>query len=131
MNGRIRFGPDIEWIGPSTDHDSEIDFWKEHLVPDQSRLKEMHEAVADYLPNVQFEGLQPDYVGIRPKLVAPGGGFQDFVIRTEFSGDFVKARANGGSPIVSLLGIESPGLTASLAIAEAVVDNLVVRENYI
>ena len=72
-----------------------------------------------YLPNVNAEGFAPDYVGVRPKLVGPGGGFQDFVITTGTSG------APKGAPLVSLMGIESPGLTASLAVAEKVVEDLV------
>ena len=70
-----------------------------------------------YLPGVNTEGFASDYVGVRPKLVGPGGGFQDFVFET--SGTEMSA------PLVSLMGIESPGLTASLAVAEKVVEELV------
>ncbi|KAJ7233113.1 FAD dependent oxidoreductase [Mycena haematopus] len=52
-------------------------FWTTHLVPDDSRLIEMYRAVSRYLPGVTLEGFQPDYVGVRPKLVGPQGGFQD------------------------------------------------------
>lgn len=123
LQGKIRFGPDIEWIDPPkselTNTEDDAEFWSRKLVPDDSRLPEMHEAVTSYLPGVTLEGLQPDYVGIRPKLIPPGGGFQDFVIRTDYpSDDAMKAKSGG---MISLLGIESPGLTGSLAIAELVV----------
>ncbi|KAJ3569350.1 hypothetical protein NP233_g5104 [Leucocoprinus birnbaumii] len=128
LQGKIRFGPDIEWIepplsssGPSADHpEAEADFWRTLLIPDESRIPEMHQAVIDYLPGVSLEGLQPDYCGMRPKLVPPWGGFQDFLFRVDppISGD---ARRN---PMLSLLSIESPGLTSSLAIAEHVVEDI-------
>ncbi|KAJ6567203.1 NAD dehydrogenase [Mycena vulgaris] len=86
-----------------------------------SRLEEMHRAVSRYLPEVTLEGLQPDYVGIRPKLVGPQGGFQDFVFRTDYPDT---ERESQHRPLISLLGIESPGLTASLAIAEHVVEDM-------
>lgn len=123
LQGRVRFGPDLEWISPPTDapdfciDEESTDFWTQHLVPGESRLEEMHKAVTQYLPGVALEGLRPDYVGVRPKLVV--SGFQDFVIRKDY--------ADGGNKglMVSLLGIESPGLTASLAIAEHVVEDVI------
>ncbi|TFK43291.1 NAD dehydrogenase [Crucibulum laeve] len=131
LQGKVRFGPDIEWINPPADGqrsaEEESDFWAKMLIPDDSRLAEMYEAVTGYLPGVVLDGMQPDYVGIRPKLVPPGGGFQDFVIRT----DYPTKGANAGDkqgPMISLLGIESPGLTSSLAIAELVVED-VLRES--
>ncbi|KAA1465976.1 FAD dependent oxidoreductase [Dentipellis sp. KUC8613] len=129
LQGKVRFGPDLEWIEPPANEEAEADFWTRHLVPDESRLKLMHEAVTSYLPAVKFEGLQPDYVGIRPKLVPPGGGFQDFELRVDHTGDFVQSRNGKGNSMISLLGIESPGLTASLALAERVVDGLLVGTN--
>jgi len=131
LEGNVRFGPDIEWLTPplSSTHeghivdDTAIDFWSRHLVADENpaRLEAMHSAITTYLPNITLEGLKPDYVGIRPKLVGPKGGFQDFEVRSgstrEFGGD-------GDSPMITLLGIESPGLTASLAIAEYVLERL-------
>ncbi|KAL0949169.1 hypothetical protein HGRIS_009249 [Hohenbuehelia grisea] len=134
LQGKIRFGPDIEWISPplggssNTPHDPDtvsveaeesVDFWKNHLVPSEERLEEMHGAVTRYLPDVELEGFQPDYVGIRPKLVPPGGGFQDFVFKTEYA-DTNRER----NQMISLLGIESPGLTSSLAIGR-VVSNMI------
>ncbi|KAH7931254.1 pyridine nucleotide disulfide oxidoreductase-like protein [Leucogyrophana mollusca] len=125
LQGKLRFGPDLEWISPPSnalEHDSNeenVDFWKKRLIPDDSRLKEMHQAVAEYLPGVEFAGFRPDYVGIRPKLVV--AGFQDFVIRTDYS------NGSDGGLMVSLMGIESPGLTSSLAIAEHVVEDVIGR----
>ncbi|KAF8558984.1 pyridine nucleotide disulfide oxidoreductase-like protein [Imleria badia] len=123
MQGRVRFGPDLEWISPPTDapdfctDEESADFWTQHLVPSESRLEAMHKAVAQYLPGITFGGMRPDYVGVRPKLVS--SGFQDFVIRK----DYAVGRENG--LMVNLLGIESPGLTSNLAIAEYVVEDVI------
>lgn len=122
LQGKVRFGPDLEWISPpsqvdASEYDSNeenADFWRKHLKPSDSRLEEMHRAVAEYLPGVSFEGFRPDYVGIRPKLVL--SGFQDFTIRKDY------ADGSERGLMVSLMGIESPGLTSSLAIAEHVDD---------
>lgn len=122
LQGRVRYGPDLEWISPPSDapdfcyNEENADFWTQHLVPDESRLEEMHRAVVQYLPGVVLDGFRADYVGIRPKLVV--SGFQDFVIRK----DYADGRDKG--LMVSLLGIESPGLTSSLAIAEHVVEDV-------
>jgi len=129
LQGRVRFGPDIEWISPLNHPQGEtnVDFWEKHLVPDESRLTELHKAATDYLPAVLLQGMQPDYVGIRPKLVGPQDGFKDFVIRTDYLSDFGSGSERRG-PMISLLGIESPGLTSCLAIAEMVVEDLLVQE---
>lgn len=124
LNGKIRFGPDIEWIsapletGPDGNEDN-ADFWMKQLAPDERRLVEMYQAVTDYLPGVRLNGFQSDYTGMRPKLVPPTGGFQDFVFRMEYADPISKK-----APMLNMLGIESPGLTSSLAIAEIVVDEL-------
>ena len=106
--GRIRFGPDVEWVDSPTD-----------LKVNDKKLPEAIEQIKKFLPDVKEEAIQPDYAGIRPKLgrysaVASGKGFQDFIIRKE----------EGYEGFVNLLGIESPGLTSSLAIAEMVEDLL-------
>jgi len=118
MNGKIRFGPDLEWISPPENDEEDPDFWQKHLVANDLRLEEMHRAIMDYLPGVKIDGLQPDYVGIRPKLLPPEGGFPDFVVRTMFPND------NRRRPMINLLGFESPGLTSSLAIAEYIVEDM-------
>ncbi|KAK3338175.1 FAD dependent oxidoreductase [Neurospora tetraspora] len=104
LAGRIKFGPDVEWVDSPKD-----------LAVNSARLPEAIEAVKKYLPDLDETQLQPDYAGIRPKLgkagaVAQGKGFVDFVIRKE----------EGYEGWVNLLNIESPGLTSSLAIAEKV-----------
>ncbi|KAG6918227.1 hypothetical protein DXG01_015820 [Tephrocybe rancida] len=131
LQGKVRFGPDIEWVEPPSEDDChDAEFWTRHLAPDDSRLAEMHEAVTRYLPRVRLEGMQPDYCGIRPKLVSPGGGFQDFVFRIDYATPETRAMVPGGlGAMLSLLGIESPGLTSSLAIAEHVVEDLLKAED--
>ncbi|KAI9824420.1 MAG: hypothetical protein M1832_001955 [Thelocarpon impressellum] len=99
MAGRVRFGPDTEWVDDPTD-----------LVPRKDRLAEAITAVQQYLPGVDRSAMAMDYCGIRPKLAGPGQGMSDFVIRRE----------EGCDGFVNLLGIESPGLTSSLAIADMV-----------
>ncbi|KZV73587.1 FAD dependent oxidoreductase [Peniophora sp. CONT] len=126
LSGNVRFGPDLEWLDPGVVEGGEesVDFWMKggNLVAGEERVGQMAEAVRRYLPNVSMQGFAPDYVGVRPKLVGPGGGFQDFVFRTDLSGK---------TPLISLLGIESPGLTASLAIAEKVVEEMLVGEGLV
>jgi 2-hydroxyglutarate dehydrogenase len=107
LAGGVRFGPDIEWI---EDPEAE-DVYR----PNEERLNAALDAIEQYLPTIQRERVQVDYCGIRPKLkpqgaVGQGKGFQDFVIQEE----------EGYLGFVNLLGIESPGLTSSLAIAEEV-----------
>lgn len=104
LGGRIRFGPDVEWIDDPYD-----------LKPSPARLKEAIPEIKAYLPNVNPEAIDLDYCGIRPKLgrggaLNTGKGFLDFYIKEE----------EGFPGFVNLLGIESPGLTSSLAIAEMV-----------
>lgn len=130
LHGKIRFGPDIMWIdlpdSESKGNEEDADFWTKQLIPDESKLPEIHEAVSSYLPNVTLEGLQPDYCGIRPKLIPPGGGFQDFLFRKDYPS--TEAEWNRSGVMISLLGIESPGLTASLAIAELVVEDILKKQ---
>ncbi len=102
--GRIRFGPDLEWVDSPND-----------LAVSADRLEEAIVEIKKFFPGVKEEAIQPDYAGIRPKLargsaVMDGAGFLDFVIRKE----------EGFEGFVNLLGIESPGLTSSLAIGEFV-----------
>ncbi|KAK3075362.1 hypothetical protein LTR53_001367 [Teratosphaeriaceae sp. CCFEE 6253] len=106
MAGRVRFGPDVQWVDSPTD-----------LAPTATpeRFAAAVAEIRSYLPGVDVDAIALDYAGIRPKLgqlgaVASGKGFQDFYIEWE----------EGYRGFVNLLGIESPGLTASLAIAEEV-----------
>ncbi|KAL9103759.1 MAG: hypothetical protein Q9163_001218 [Psora crenata] len=110
MAGQIRFGPDVEWVDDPND-----------LTVNESRLPAALDEIETYLPSIRREKVKLDYSGIRPKLgkgsaVArcKGDGFSDFVIRKEA----------GFTGFVNLLGIESPGLTSSLAIGDMVQDLL-------
>lgn len=120
--GNVRFGPDIDWLSAPDNAKRDEEVWEPHLSPDEGRALSMYPAVLRYLPGVKREGFQPDYVGIRPKLVPPGAPFQDFVVRTDYSDE-----SGGRAPMISLLGIESPGLTSSLALAEMVVDDMLAN----
>ncbi|EIW82504.1 NAD dehydrogenase [Coniophora puteana RWD-64-598 SS2] len=115
LDGKVRFGPDLEWLPPPAD-ESDGSFWRKHLIPSNARMRDMYEAVKFYLTDVTFEGFSADYAGIRPKLAT--SGFQDFVIRSDF------ADGNNRGRMVSLMGIESPGLTSSLAIAEHIMEDV-------
>lgn len=102
--GNIRFGPDVEWVDNPN-----------NLAVNDARLPEAIEQIKKFLPDIKVESINPDYAGIRPKLgkasaVAVGKGFLDFYIEKE----------DGYKGWVNLLGIESPGLTSSLAIGEMV-----------
>ncbi|KAH8660420.1 NAD dehydrogenase [Xylariales sp. PMI_506] len=105
LAGRIRFGPDIEWVEDPTD-----------LSVSKARLDEAIVAIQRYLPHVDPTALDLDYCGIRPKLAKPQSGdtgkgnITDFYIKKE----------EGFEGFINLLGIESPGLTASLAIGNMV-----------
>lgn len=98
--GRGRFGPDVEWV-------ESIDY-----AIDPARGERFYAAIRRYWPDLPEGSLQPGYAGIRPKLGPPGSPPQDFVIQGP--------AAHGVPGLVNLFGIESPGLTASLAIADHV-----------
>lgn len=100
LSGGIRFGPDTQWVDRV-----EYEF-------DDSRKDQFVAAIRKYCPGIDAEKLQPAYTGIRPKLSGPGESTVDFVIQGESE--------HGVSGLVNLFGIESPGLTASLAIGEYV-----------
>jgi 2-hydroxyglutarate dehydrogenase len=129
LGGNIKFGPDIEWIEPemSGAEEEAIDFWEAHLNPSSEQLSSMYASIRQYLPNINEGSLKPDYVGIRPKLGPPGAGFQDFVFQKDFSGRYKRGSmgAEDGGVMLTLLGIESPGLTSSLAIGEYVEGELI------
>jgi L-2-hydroxyglutarate oxidase LhgO len=104
LAGRMRFGPDVEWI----DHES--------YTVDPRRADSFYDRIRAYWPGVPSGSLVPDYCGIRPKLTGPGEKPADFMIAGEPD--------HGLRRLVNLFGIESPGLTASLSLAEEVVDTL-------
>lgn len=101
LAGEVRFGPDAEY-------GAESDF-----AVDPGKAVPFAQAVGRYLPGIRPEWLLPDFAGLRPKLAGPGEGFRDFVVQEE---------SEFGFPgLVNCIGIESPGLTAALAIGERVV----------
>jgi len=102
LGGRIKFGPNASYLP-----DGELDY-----SVDPGHRDSFHRAAVRYLPALQAEWLQPEMAGIRPKLQKPGDGVRDFVIREE---------TDKGLPgLVNCIGIESPGLTSCLAIADYV-----------
>jgi L-2-hydroxyglutarate oxidase LhgO len=104
LAGQARFGPDVEWI-PDVDY-----------TVDPARAAAFYAAIRRYWPGLRDGTLQPGYAGIRPKISGPAEPAADFV---------VQGLAIHGIPgLVSLYGIESPGLTASLALADEVADRL-------
>jgi len=109
MGGQARFGPDVEWIEVA--EGGEPDY-----AVDPARGEAFYAAVRRYWPDLKDGALAPAYSGVRPKVNAPGEAAADFIV----SGP----EAHGLSGLVNLFGIESPGLTASLAIAEMVKEML-------
>lgn len=104
LAGRMRFGPDVEWID------------EEDYNVNPERAQSFYASIRRYWPGLPDNSLQPDYAGIRPKLTGPGEPAADFMIEGPAQ--------HGVSGLVQLFGIESPGLTSSLSIAEDVVRDL-------
>ncbi|MEM9097180.1 MAG: NAD(P)/FAD-dependent oxidoreductase [Pseudomonadota bacterium] len=100
LAGQAKFGPDVEWIDG------------EDYSLDPKRGASFYAAIRRYWPDLADGALHADYTGIRPKITGPGTPAADFGIDTPLPG------------LVTLYGIESPGLTASLAIAEEVFERL-------
>lgn len=104
LNGRMRFGPDVEWID------------REAYEVDPKRAESFYAAIRRYWPGLPDGALVPDYSGIRPKLTGPGEKAADFLI---------DGPAEHGLPgLVQLFGIESPGLTSCLSLADDVAKRL-------
>jgi L-2-hydroxyglutarate oxidase LhgO len=100
MAGRMRFGPDVEWIE------------QESYTVDPRRSDSFYASIRTYFPDLPDHSLVPDYCGIRPKLTGKGEPAADFMI---------EGAAEHGLPrLVNLFGIESPGLTSALSIAAEV-----------
>lgn len=106
LAGAARFGPDVQWL-PEGVRDAELDY---HVDP--ARAAAFEQAIRHWWPALPAGQLQPAYSGIRPKLSGPGEPAADFRIDGPTT--------HGVPGVVQLLGIESPGLTASLAIGEHV-----------
>jgi L-2-hydroxyglutarate oxidase LhgO len=105
LSGQVRFGPDVEFI-KTLDYSS-----------NEARKKHFIQAIKRYFPNLDTEKLIASYCGIRPKLTGPNESAADFIIQT-----FKEHNVLG---LINLFGIESPGLTSSLAIADSVVDVII------
>ncbi|MGH8668165.1 MAG: NAD(P)/FAD-dependent oxidoreductase [Burkholderiales bacterium] len=108
LAGQARFGPDVEWV--------ERIGGKEDYAVDPRRAERFYGAIRRYWPGLPDGALVPGYAGIRPKTAGPGEPAPDFQIQG--------AALHGVPGLVHLFGIESPGLTASLALADAVVKEL-------
>lgn len=100
LAGQARFGPDVEWL-------EDIDY-----SVDPHRGDAFYAAIRSYWPGLPDDGLQPAYAGIRPKISGPGEADGDFLIQGP--------AAHGVPGLVNLFGIESPGLTSCIAIADEV-----------
>lgn len=112
LAGAVRFGPDVEWVGGADD-----------FTVDEARANHFYARIRAYWPGLPDGALVGDYAGIRPKIADPRTGqiIPDFV---------VSGAAQHGMPnLVNLFGIESPGLTSSLALGEFVADSLRLPAN--
>jgi len=105
LSGQAKFGPDVEWVSSP-----------DMLTVDPQRGDAFYAEVRKYWPDLQDGALQASYAGIRPKINAPNESAADFCI--------MGAKSHGVPGLVHLMGIESPGLTSSLAIAKKVADLL-------
>ncbi len=98
LAGQAKFGPDVEWVD-AINYDV-----------DPRRAESFYAAIRTYWPDLRDGALEPAYAGVRPKIARPGGSNTDFLIQTE--------KDHGIPGLINLFGIESPGLTASLAIGD-------------
>jgi len=129
LGGNCRFGPDVEWISHKIKNPDNID-----LDVNSQQITKFYDEIRKYWPNLQDGNLAPDYAGIRPKLDHP------FILQEELknnnlssatpvvagNGDFViqGEKVHGMTGYIHMMGIESPGLTSSLAIAEKIANIL-------
>ncbi len=104
LDGSVRFGPDVEWVDT-------IDY----AVPPE-RAAAFYESIREYWPGLPDGSLSPAYAGVRPKIVGPGRKAADFMIQGPDD--------HGIGGLVNLFGIESPGLTAALALGGRVASML-------
>jgi L-2-hydroxyglutarate oxidase LhgO len=105
LGGQARFGPDVQWVDSLDD-----------LTVDPDRVRGFYASIRSYWPGLPDNSLVPAYAGIRPKISGPDSASADFCIQGP--------REHGVSGLVQLFGIESPGLTSSLAIGDYVRDLL-------
>ena len=107
IDGRVRFGPDAEYLGEVFNNDYAVE---------ANKKEEFYSSIKTYLPFIEKEDLNIDFSGVRPKLQRPGESFKDFIIQNE--------KQNGFNNFINLIGIESPGLTSSLSIGEYVKEKI-------
>ena len=105
LGGQVKFGPDVQWVEDPTD-----------LSVEPSRGELFYGAVRSYWPSLPDHSLIPGYAGIRPKINAENEKSEDFKILDE--------ETHKVPGLIHLLGIESPGITSSLAIAQEVIKRL-------
>jgi len=98
LSGNLRFGPDVTWCESA------------NYAFDESRADAFYRAIRRYYPGLADGALSPGFVGVRPKLAPAGSGFMDFVLQGH--------EVHGVPGLLNLFGIDSPGLTSSLALAE-------------
>ena len=111
LAGAVRFGPDVEWVDA-------VDY-----RVDESRRDAFAQSIRRYYPGLDAGRLEPAYTGVRPKIAGPGERAADFMIQGP--------AAHGWEGLINLYGIESPGLTASLAIADEVVEILGIEPKHV
>jgi len=107
LAGQARFGPDTEWLAPGAPIDYAVD---------PHRAAGFEQAIRAYWPTLPAEALVPAYAGVRPKIVGAQAEAADFLVQD--------ASVHGLRGLVNLFGIESPGLTASLALGDLVAGRL-------
>ncbi len=105
LDGTVKFGPDVEFLPENI----------EEYSVNESRKEDFYASIKKYFPSIKLEELEPEMTGIRPKLAADKN-FNDFIINEESEKGFPR--------IVNCVGIESPGLTSSIAIAGLIYDKL-------
>ncbi|MGZ8260552.1 MAG: NAD(P)/FAD-dependent oxidoreductase, partial [Caldimonas sp.] len=113
LAGQARFGPDVEWLAPDTPPEA-IDY-----AVDAARGERFYAGIRRYWPALADGALAPAYSGVRPKLQGPSEPVRDFVVQGPTT--------HGVAGLLNLFGIESPGLTACLAIADEAARRLGVR----
>ncbi|KAJ3382003.1 hypothetical protein HDU92_005005 [Lobulomyces angularis] len=115
LNRNLKFGPDLNYMKEGEELNYSLD---ENSFTSEKKIK-FYEEIVQYLPQVKVDELVVDYCGIRPKLSSATEFVKDFYIADESK--------NGFKNFINLIGIESPGITASLAIAEMV--ESIIKEN--
>jgi L-2-hydroxyglutarate oxidase LhgO len=134
LGGRVRFGPDVEWVESRHPNDGTASHHPYRVDP--LRAAAFYDEVRKYWPSLPDGALVPDYAGLRPKLHGPPGKgepqtatdffFQGASLRSSKAANRDSSYTKGGffghglPGLVNLLGFESPGLTAALAIADEV-----------